>query len=66
MVRIALQAVIGAAVLAVIAVGPVVLFASTARLAREPGVISERMPCGMTGAECAETRMLASLQGFQQ
>ncbi|WP_018699929.1 hypothetical protein [Amorphus coralli] len=66
MIRIALQAVIGSAVLAVIAVGPVVLFASTARLSGNPGVISQRMPCGMTGAECAESRMLASLHGMRQ
>ncbi|MGX1306600.1 hypothetical protein AB7M35_001320 [Amorphus suaedae] len=66
MFRIAVQAICGGAVLAVIAVGPTVLFASAARLNREPGVITERMPCGMTGSECAEARMLASLQSMQQ
>jgi hypothetical protein len=66
MIRIALQAICGGAILAVIAVGPTVLFASAARLNREPGVITERMPCGMTGSECAEARMLANLQSFPQ
>tara|TARA_R110002020_G_scaffold15143_42_gene53950 strand:- start:7105 stop:7305 length:201 start_codon:yes stop_codon:yes gene_type:complete len=66
MIRIALQAICGGAILAVIAVGPAILFASAARLSREPGVLTERMPCGMTGSECVEARMLASLQGIQQ
>ncbi len=66
MIRIALQAICGGAILAVIAVGPTVLFASAARLRREPGVHAGRMPCGRTGSECAEARMRASLQGIQQ
>lgn len=62
MFRTAIQAVVAAAILAALIVGPAVFFASATRLGKEPGVLTERMPCGMTRLECTDRQMLAKAQ----
>ncbi|MEW5425166.1 hypothetical protein [Amorphus sp. 3PC139-8] len=62
MLRTTLQACCAALVLAVLVLGPLVLFAGAERFSRDPGMLSDRMPCGMTGLDCTDRQMLAKAQ----
>ncbi|MDQ0316448.1 hypothetical protein [Amorphus orientalis] len=60
MVRTFVQAICAAAILTGFVVGPAVVFAGATRLTREPTMLNERMPCGMTGLECTGAEMIAA------